>query len=316
MSEFIADEKNTSDLSPTQYVMRKLPHVTALFWIIKTIATTLGETAGDMFSQTLRLGNLVATILLLGFLLIAVVIQLRARRFHAALFWTVIALTSTAGTTLSDLLNRNYALGYAGGALILGTGLAIVLVIWWRSGQTLDVENLATFKGELLFWIAVVFSNSLGTSTGDFLAGPAGLGLRGTALLLSAIMVALLAAHYFPRINGMLLFWIAFILTRPLGAVLGNILSRAAITAASTGGTPAQRECWWPPSSDWSPIKRFGSTATPCCRCLPRSTAARVNPSVPTASSPPCRKADLSTRREQATPSRGLPAGIMKPTQL
>ena len=110
-----------------------------------------------MFSQTLALGNLVATILLLGLLLIAVVIQLRARRFHAALFWTVIALTSTGGTTLSDLLNRNYALGYAGGALILGTGLAIVLVIWWRSGQTLDVENLATLKGELLFWIAVVF---------------------------------------------------------------------------------------------------------------------------------------------------------------
>jgi uncharacterized membrane-anchored protein len=227
VSEFIADEKNTSGQSPAQYVMRKLPHVTALFWMIKTIATTLGETAGDMFSQTLNLGNLVATILLLGLFLIAVVIQLRARRFHAALFWTVIALTSTAGTTLSDLLNRNFGLGYAGGALVLGTGLATVLVIWWRSGQTLDVENLATFKGELLFWIAVVFSNSLGTSTGDFLAGPAGLGFRGTALLLSTIMVALLAAHYFTRINGMLLFWIAFILTRPLGAVLGNILSKS-----------------------------------------------------------------------------------------
>jgi len=227
VAEFIADHKNISGRSPAQFVMRKLPHVTALFWMIKTIATTLGETAGDMFSQTLHLGNLVATILLLGLLLIAVVIQLRARRFHAALFWTVIALTSTAGTTLSDLLNRNFALGYAGGALILGTGLAIVLVIWWRSGQTLDVENLATLKGELLFWIAVVFSNSLGTSTGDFLAGPAGLGLRGTALLLSAIMVTLLAAHYLTPANGMLLFWIAFILTRPLGAVLGNILSKS-----------------------------------------------------------------------------------------
>ena len=202
MAEFIADHKNISGRSPAQFVMRKLPHVTALFWMIKTIATTLGETAGDMFSQTLHLGNLVATILLLGLLLFAVVIQLRARRFHAALFWTVIALTSTAGTTLSDLLNRNYALGYACGALILGTGLAIVLVIWWRSGQTLDVENLATLKGELLFWIAVVFSNSLGTSTGDFLAGPAGLGLRGTALLLSAIMVTLLAAHYLTPPTG------------------------------------------------------------------------------------------------------------------
>jgi uncharacterized membrane-anchored protein len=228
MSEFISDEKNSSGQSPAQYVMRKLPHVTALFWLIKTVATTLGETAGDLFSQTLRLGNLVATILLLGLFLIAVVIQLRSRRFHSALFWTVIALTSTAGTTLSDLLNRTGGLGYAGGALVLSTGLAIVLVIWWRSGQTLDIENLATFKGELLFWIAVLFSNSLGTSSGDFVADTLALGLRPTALLLSAIMVALLAAHYFTRINGMLLFWIAFILTRPLGAVVGNILSKKA----------------------------------------------------------------------------------------
>jgi uncharacterized membrane-anchored protein len=227
MTEFISDETNISGRSTALYVMRKLPHVTALFWVIKTIATTLGETAGDMFSQTLHLGNLLATILLMGIFLIAVSIQLRARRFHPALFWTVIALTSTGGTTLSDLLNRNEGLGYAGGALLLGSGLAIVLVIWWRSGQTLDVENLATFKGELLFWIAVVFSNSLGTSTGDFMAGPAGLGLHGTALLLSAVMVVLLAAHYVTSINGMLLFWIAFILTRPLGAVLGNILSKS-----------------------------------------------------------------------------------------
>jgi uncharacterized membrane-anchored protein len=227
MSDFISVEASSSDQPTAQYVMRKLPHVTALFWVIKTIATTLGETAGDMVSQTFQLGNMLATVLLLGLFVIAVTIQLRARRFHPALFWTVIALTSTAGTTLSDLLNRNGGLGYAGGALLLGTGLAIVLVTWWRSGQTLDVENLATFKGELLFWIAVVFSNSLGTSTGDFLAGPAGFGLRGTAVLLSAAMVVLLAAHYFTRINGMLLFWIAFILTRPLGAVLGNILSKS-----------------------------------------------------------------------------------------
>jgi uncharacterized membrane-anchored protein len=227
MSEFISDENSSFGASTAQYVMRKLPHVTALFWVIKTIATTLGETAGDMFSQTLQLGNLLATILIMGVFVIAVTIQLRAKRFHPALFWAVIALTSTAGTTLSDLLNRNEGLGYAGGALLLGSGLAIVLFVWWRSGQTLNVENVATFTGELLFWIAVVFSNSLGTSTGDWLAGPGGFGLRGTALLLSAVMVVLLAAHYFTNINGMLLFWIAFILTRPLGAVLGNILSKS-----------------------------------------------------------------------------------------
>jgi uncharacterized membrane-anchored protein len=135
-------------------------------------------------------------------------------------------LTSTAGTTLSDLMNRTGGLGYTGGALVLSTGLATVFVIWWRSGQTLDVENLATFKGEVLFWVAILFSNSLGTSSGDFLADTLGLGFRATALLLTAIMLVLVAAHYFTRINGTLLFWIAFILTRPLGTVVGNILSK------------------------------------------------------------------------------------------
>jgi uncharacterized membrane-anchored protein len=226
MSEFISAGKIRSGQSPAQYVMRKLPHVTALFWLIKIVATTLGETAGDLLAQTLKVGYLVSTIILLGLFLIAVVIQLRARRFHAVVFWTVIALTSTAGTTLSDLMNRTGGLGYTGGALVLSTGLAIVLIVWWRSGQTLDVENLATFKGELLYWIAILFSNSLGTSSGDFLADTLGLGFRPTALMLSAIMVALLAAHYFTRINGTLLFWIAFILTRPLGTVVGNILSK------------------------------------------------------------------------------------------
>jgi uncharacterized membrane-anchored protein len=228
MSGSVAGETNSSADSPALYVMRKLPHVTALFWVTKTVATTLGEAAGDFFSQTLRLGNLLSTVILLTVFLAVVVFQLRGRRFHAAVFWTAIALTSTAGTTLSDLLNKTAALGYAGGALILSTGLAIVLLIWWRSGQTLDVENIATSKGELLFWVAVLFSNSLGTSSGDFLADSLGLGLRPTALLLSAIMVALLVAHYLTSVSAMLLFWTAFILTRPLGTVLGNILSKKA----------------------------------------------------------------------------------------
>jgi uncharacterized membrane-anchored protein len=226
MSEFLPDEEKYSAPSQAQFVLRKLPHITVLFWVIKIIATTLGETAGDLFAQTLRIGYLVSTIILLALFLIAVMVQLRARRFHPAIFWTVVALTSTVGTTLSDLMNRTGGLGYTGGSLVLGTGLAIVFVIWWRSGQTLDVENLATFKGEVLFWIAILFSNSLGTSSGDFLADTLGLGFRATALLLTAIMFALVAAHYFTRISGMLLFWIAFILTRPLGTVVGNILSK------------------------------------------------------------------------------------------
>ena len=214
-------------LTAGNYVLRKLPHITALFWAIKILATTLGETAGDYFSQTLGLGTLHAAVLLIAIFLVAVTIQLRASRFHPALFWTVVVLTSTAGTTISDFINYTSGLGQATGALILGSGLALVLLIWWRSGQTLNVENVATLTGEVLFWIAVVFSNSLGTSTGDYLAGGLGLGLRPTALLLTAAMLVLLAAHYFTNINGMLLFWIAFILTRPWGAVVGNILSKS-----------------------------------------------------------------------------------------
>lgn len=211
---------------PGQHVLRKLPHITALFWAIKILATTLGETAGDYFSQTLGLGTLHAAILLFAIFLAAVTIQLRASCFHPVLFWTVVVLTSTAGTTISDFINYTSGLGQATGALILGSGLAIVLVVWWRSGQTLNVENVATLAGEVLFWIAVVFSNSLGTSTGDYLAGGLGLGLLPAVLILTGAMLVLLAAHYLTHINSMLLFWGAFILTRPWGAEAGNILSK------------------------------------------------------------------------------------------
>jgi uncharacterized membrane-anchored protein len=212
--------------SSAQFVMRKLPHITLLFWVLKIVATTLGETGGDLLAQTLHVGYLVSTLIFFVLLLVAVVFQLNAGRFHPAIYWTVIALTSTAGTTLSDLMNRTAGFGYAGGALVLSTGLAIVFILWWRSGQTLDVENVATLRGELLYWIAIVFSNSLGTSSGDFLADVVGLGFRDSALLLSGIMLALLAAHYFTRINSMVLFWIAFVLTRPLGATGGDSLSK------------------------------------------------------------------------------------------
>jgi uncharacterized membrane-anchored protein len=220
----IADQGFAS--SSARFVMRKIPHVTVLFWILKIVATTLGETGGDLLAQTLHVGYLVSTIIFFALFLVAVTFQLKARRFHPAIFWTVIALTSTAGTTLSDLMNRTGGVGYTGGAIILSTGLAIVFIIWWRTGQTLDVENIATFKGELLYWVAILFSNSLGTSSGDFLADSVGLGFRDSALLLSGIMAALLAAHYATRINGMVLFWIAFVLTRPLGATGGDFLSK------------------------------------------------------------------------------------------
>jgi uncharacterized membrane-anchored protein len=216
-----------ADMAPsTDMVMRKLPHITALFWTIKMIATTLGETGGDLLAQTLNVGYFFSTVIFFAVLLIAVAVQLRGRRFHPAIFWTAIALTSTAGTTLSDLMNRTGGIGYSGGALVLSTGLVIVFVAWWRSGQTLDVENIATSLGEMLYWIAILVSNSLGTSSGDFLADSLGLGFVPSVAVLSTALLALLALHYCTRVNGMLLFWIAFVLTRPLGANLGNVLTK------------------------------------------------------------------------------------------
>lgn len=207
-------------------VTRKLPDMSALFWALKIIATTLGETSGDLLAQTLRVGYLISTAVFLTAFLISVFCQLKTGRFHPAVFWTVIALSSTAGTTLSDLMNRTGGIGYSGGAALLSTGLAVVFVIWWRSGQTLDIERVATLRGELLFWVAILLSNSLGTSSGDFLADTVGLGFRESAILLGAVMAFLLTGHYLTRVNSMILFWTAFILTRPLGATLGDFLSK------------------------------------------------------------------------------------------
>jgi uncharacterized membrane-anchored protein len=174
----------------------------------------------------LKVGYLTSTVIFFAMFLVSVVFQLRARRFHPAIFWTVIVTTSTAGTTMSDFMNRTAGLGYTLGALVLTTCLAVIFVIWWRSGQTLDVENVATFKGELLYWIAILFSNTLGTSSGDFRADDPDVGFRNGSLLLAGIMVLLAAAHYLTNINGTVLFWIAFVLTRPLGATAGDSLSK------------------------------------------------------------------------------------------
>ncbi|WP_433561627.1 COG4705 family protein [Nocardia sp. CA-151230] len=213
----------------------KLPQVTALFWVLKIAATTLGETGGDLLAQTLNLGYAAASVLFLGIFAVSLVAQLRARRFHPALYWTVIAATSTAGTTISDFLNRgpgsgtstDGGLGYGAGAAVLITGLAVVFAIWKLSGQTYDVAGITSARGELLYWAAILLSNTLGTSLGDYLSDSSGLGYGGGALLIAAVMAALLAAHYLTRISGVMLFWLAFILTRPLGATVGDLLSKS-----------------------------------------------------------------------------------------
>ena len=222
------EEKIVSDLVP-----RKLPQVTLLFWVLKIIAVTLGETAGDLFGITLRIGYLATEAIFLGYFLIVVLLQIGGRRFRPAIFWAVVLGTSMVGTELSDFLDRGpghgsaaNGVGYAWGALILTGVLAVVFLIWWRTGQTYDVENIATRQGEILYWIAILVSNTLGTASGDWLSDDTGLGFRAAFLIISAILLVIVALHYLTRINTMVLFWLAFILTRPLGASGGDALTK------------------------------------------------------------------------------------------
>ncbi len=206
--------------------MNKLPQITLAFWIMKIAATTLGETAGDLLAQTMAVGYLVSSVILVGLFLASLVTQLRARSFHPVLYWSVILSTSTAGTTVSDFMNRTAGLGYAKGALVLITALALVFAVWKRSGHSFDVQSVGTLRGELLYWAAILISNTLGTSLGDFLADSSGLGYSGGALLVGGALALIVAAKYAGGISDTLLFWMAFVLTRPLGATAGDFLSK------------------------------------------------------------------------------------------
>lgn len=210
----------------------KLPEITGFFWVMKILATTLGETGGDLLAQTLKVGYVVSSLVFVAALITSVVAQIKARRFNPALYWAVIVFTCTAGTTMSDYLNRGFggatpdAPQYARGALILVACLITVFVMWALSGQTFNVERITTPGGELLYWTAILFSNTLGTSFGDFLADTSGLGFGGSALVIIAIMAVILGFHYRTRVSKTLLFWLAFVLTRPLGATVGDLFTK------------------------------------------------------------------------------------------
>ena len=204
----------------------KLPKITAAFWVMKIAATTLGETAGDLLSMTMKLGYALSSIILVSAFLASLTTQLLARRHHPFLYWTVILTTSTAGTTMSDYMDRSLGLGYARGSALLVTLLLCIFAFWrWQFGS-LSVEHVRTRKVELLYWIAILFSNTLGTALGDFLADSSGLGFAGGAILIGACLAVVLAASFFTKISRVLLFWIAFVLTRPFGATLGDVLTK------------------------------------------------------------------------------------------
>lgn len=204
----------------------KLPKITLYFWIMKICATTLGETAGDLLSMTLNIGYAASSILLIGLFLVSLVSQLVSKTYNPLLYWTVILSTSTAGTTMSDFMDRTLGLGYAKGSLILLTTLLTILAFWRFKIGSLSVNDVKTFKVELLYWTAILVSNTLGTALGDYLADSSGLGFAGGALLISALLGLVLFATFYTKISKVLLFWVAFILTRPLGATVGDFLTK------------------------------------------------------------------------------------------
>lgn len=207
--------------------INKLPAITLWFWIMKICATTLGETAGDLLSMTLHIGYAISSIILLSFFFITLFIQLYAKKYNPIIYWSVILSTSTAGTTISDFMDRTLGLGYAMGSLILVTLLVIILVVWKICEKTLAVTNIKSSRGELFYWTAILFSNTLGTALGDFLADNSGLGFAGGAIFIASILTAIILAYqFFPRISHIVLFWLAFVLTRPFGATFGDLLTK------------------------------------------------------------------------------------------
>jgi uncharacterized membrane-anchored protein len=210
----------------------KLPQLTAAFWAMKIAATTLGETAGDLLSMTLHIGYAQSSLLLMSGFLLSVGAQLLSQRYNPPLYWLVILATSTAGTTMSDYMDRTLQLGYAKGAAILVSLLLGVLLVWRATTGSLSVDQVRSRKAEAFYWTAILVSNTLGTALGDFLADSSGLGFLGGALLIGGLLALVLVATFFTQLSRVALFWLAFVLTRPFGATLGDVLTKP----ASRGG--------------------------------------------------------------------------------
>jgi uncharacterized membrane-anchored protein len=204
----------------------KVPEITLIFWFIKILATTLGETGGDAVSMSLDLGYAVSSFIFIGIFVVAVVAQISAKTFHPWLYWLVVIATTTAGTTMADFADRSLGIGYPGGASLLFALLMIALLAWYRSAGSISVNTVATPKIETFYWVAILFSQTLGTALGDWMADTNGLGYEGGALVFTAGLAVIAAAYFWTNISRTLLFWGAFILTRPLGATLGDWLDK------------------------------------------------------------------------------------------
>jgi uncharacterized membrane-anchored protein len=202
-----------------------VPAVTLGFWVIKIAATTLGETGGDTVSMTMNLGYLTSTAFFLSALVVLVAFQIMAKQFHPFLYWATIVASTTAGTTMADFADRSLGIGYPGGSTLLFVSLMAILGLWYWSQGSVAVNTVSTPKVEAFYWATITISQTLGTALGDWIAD-AGLGYEGGALVFGAALALVAAAYYWTRISPVLLFWAAFILTRPLGATVGDFFDK------------------------------------------------------------------------------------------
>jgi uncharacterized membrane-anchored protein len=216
--------KSTETTGEDQF--SKVPEVTLVFWIVKILCTTLGETGGDAVTMSMNLGYLVGTAIFAAIFVVAVAAQVIAKRFHPFLYWTTIIATTTVGTTMADFADRSLGLGYAGGSLILLVLLLSSLGVWYWSLGSISVNTVSTPKVEMFYWVTIMFSQTLGTALGDWTADSAGLGYGGAAVIFGSLLVLVAACHFWTKISKTVLFWVAFILTRPLGAVVGDFLDK------------------------------------------------------------------------------------------
>jgi uncharacterized membrane-anchored protein len=213
-------------MTTAKHTLSKVPELTLIFWIIKVAATTLGETGGDAVSMSMKLGYLVSTGIFAIIFLVAVVAQIKAKSFHPFLYWTTIIATTTVGTTLADFADRSLGIGYAGGSTLLFCLLMASLATWYWVLGSVSVETVSSPSAEMFYWMTIMFSQTLGTALGDWTADTAGLGYSGGAMVFTALLALIASLYFWTKTSRTFLFWAAFILTRPLGAVVGDFLDK------------------------------------------------------------------------------------------
>jgi len=224
---------NDKNSAMMEAALTKVPAVTLTFWIIKILATTLGETGGDTLSMTFDFGYLISTAIFAAILIALIMAQIAAKKFHPLLYWATIIASTTAGTTLADFATRSIGIGYVGGSLLLFALVLVSLGVWYRTEGSVSVQTVRTPRVEWFYWITITFSQTLGTALGDWVAAPPGdvppgmgFGYEIGALIFGSGLVVIAALYFWSEISHVLLFWAAFILTRPLGATIGDFFDK------------------------------------------------------------------------------------------